>query len=748
MKRTIKPKKIVFLIACLFTYCISFSQGRFIVNGAKVKVINGAYLTSADVSLTAASYLSADSSTLVIGRNMSGSNNIVLRYGTLDMIGGAAQTIPASCFQTNAVNNLIIGNSSATGVSLGGAVDIYNSLTYSGAGSNLNTNDVLTIKSTAANTAYVGDMTGNTIAGQVSVERYIPARKAWRLLSVPTNTSQTIKQAWQEGALSTSSNPTPGYGIQITSNDASWSADGFDLYSGGGPSMKTYNSIGNNFTGVAATYNGIKNHSGYFVFVRGDRTVSAYNAPPTETVVRSKGPLYTYDQAAISVAANTFASIGNPFACSVKMSQIVKSGLKDFFYLWDPRIGGAYGYGAYQTFSNNGNDDYVVTPGGGSYGPSGSIYNYIESGLAFLVQGGASAGTLTFKESAKSPTTGNIGRLSGGIRQPLLRTNLYGIAADSSAYIDDGLMVNYGDGYSNNVDDLDAVKSLNSGENLSVKNGNDLLVIERRHTIIQNDTIFLNLTNVKAQRYRFEFVTDRLSQPGLTGYIQDKYQNTNTPLNMNGTTLYDFTIANVAGSYANNRFQIVFNLANTLPVTFNNLKAYKQDAHINVDWKVENEMNIKQYEVERSADGNSFTTLAITAPANNAGHAAAYSIQDAAPLEGYNYYRIKSTDINGKITYSNIVNVLLEHNSVPLITIYPNPIINGTINLQLKNLPEGMYAIRLMNKAGQVLITKQIHHAAGSSSEQLQLDKYTAHGLYQLEVTSPSMPAKTINVIY
>ena len=67
------------------------------------------------------------------------------------------------------------------------------------------------------------------------------------------------------------------------------------------------------------------------------------------------------------------------------MRYITKTGLKDFFYVWDPNLGGQSGLGAYQTFSYNGSD-YVITPGMGSYGASGSVSNYIQSGQAFLIQ--------------------------------------------------------------------------------------------------------------------------------------------------------------------------------------------------------------------------------------------------------------------------------------------------------------------------------------------------------------------------
>ena len=159
--------------------------------------------------------------------------------GTIEMTGSSGQTIAANTFLNNGLNNLIVSNTSSSGVTLGGALDLYGSLTYSGIGMKLVTNDSLTLKSTAFNTARVGNMTGDTIIGKVTVERYIANHKAWQFLAIPTNTTQTVKQSWQEGATNIDSDLVKGYGTQITGPGGT--AAGFDLYTPT-PSMKTYDS--------------------------------------------------------------------------------------------------------------------------------------------------------------------------------------------------------------------------------------------------------------------------------------------------------------------------------------------------------------------------------------------------------------------------------------------------------------------------------------------------------------------------
>jgi hypothetical protein len=743
MIRTLKIKNALILSILISAHVTSFSQGKIIMNGAKMTVVNSAYVVTQDVSLTNTSSIDISNSTIKIGDSIKNNSGIFdVTDGTVEMNGTSGQTIPLQAFSTNKIKNLVISNN----VTLAGQDSITGVLSFGGSNMNFATSDSLTIKSTAAGTASVADITnggintGNTITGKVIVERYNSARKGWRFLSIPTNTAQTVKQAWQEGS-GGNINTLSGYGTQITG--AGGTAAGFDVYTAA-PSMKTYVPSSDTWAGIANTNTlNIKNTIGYMVFDRGDRTVISAFAAPTQTVLRSKGTLYTNDQPSISVTAGKFASIGNPYASAVDMRNITKTGMKDFFYVWDPNLGGSSGYGGYQTFSNLAGS-YIITPGMGSYGPSGTVVNDIESGQAFLVQADSTGGSISFKEGDK---VGGSAMISAppGLSHPLLRINLYGVKTDGSTYMADGLLINYDDNFSNRVDGMDAIKSPNSGENFSVKTGNTLLVVERRHSIVKQDTVFLNLTGTTAQKYRIDVEANELEQAGMLAFLEDNYLHTSTPLNLNGDNPVDFNVTNVAGSYAPNRFRIVFNPYLVLPVTFTSIKAYPKNKDIVVEWKVENESNLKQYDVEKSVDGSNYATN-NTVVAKNAA-ASVYQFLDEKPVDGYNYYRVKSTDINGKMAYSTVVKVLIGKMKQE-ISVYPNPIVNGVINLQLLNQPAGKYGIRLISNNGQVITSKEINHPAGNGSESIQLNKYLSGGIYELEVTKPDGNIVNINVTY
>ena len=121
---------------------------------------------------------------------------------------------------------------------------------------------------------------------------------------------------------------------------------------------------------------------------------------------------------------------------------------------------------------------------------------------------------------------------------------------------------------------------------------------------------------------------------------------------------------------------------------------------------------------------------------------------DQSPFAGYNYYRVRSIDVNGKAAYTQVVKVLYGSAISQEISIFPNPVVNGVVNLQLTNQAEGIYNVRVLNSLGQPVLSKQIRNSEGNVSEKIQLNKNIGKGIYQVEITKPGGDIKMIQIIY
>jgi hypothetical protein len=667
----------------------------------------------------------------------SGTSTFIHNDGTVLFNGTGAQAFAGLTY-----NNLILTNNTK---STAGSSTVIDSVKINdGTTLSVSDGDTITLHSDALKTAHMGQLGTGTIqyntSGKFLVERYIPAKKAWRFLSIPVNSTQTIKEAWQENATVMTDDPKAGYGTQITDNNSgTWVANGFDGFSQNGPSVKYYNPATDTYTGIASTLIPFDvNKQGYMTFIRGDRSANAFSSPVSNTVLRMTGKLFTGNQPDINLVSGQIIPVNNPYASALDLRNISKS-TNVFYYVWDPNFATGYGLGGFQTLAWNGTD-YEVVPGNtGSYGATN---NYIESGQAFFASTLGADTSMKLTENAKcisSPLI--VPFIPEGIAAKKLRTTLYSLNADGTATPADGILIDFSDNYSNEVNGEDAKKAFNTGANLSIKKSGALLEIERKHSITQNDTVFLNMTGLRIQQYQLQFNAENLN-PGIQVFLEDNYLHTSTPLGPNGNTTVEFNIENTPESYSADRFRVVFIPPVVLPLSLTDLKAYRKNKDVVLEWTVENESNAKQYEVEKSVDGNHFLKVYTVAAINRS--LSKYNWVDINSLNGYSYYRIKSIDLNGKSVFSKIVKIFVGKTN-PGIFVYPNPVTNGIINLQFINTPSGTYKIKLVGKRGRVMLASQIEHE-GAGVEKLYLNKFIANGIYQLEINRPDGSVTGINV--
>ena len=82
------------------------------------------------------------------------------------------------------------------------------------------------------------------------------------------------------------------------------------------------------------------------------------------------------------------------------------------------------------------------------------------------------------------------------------------------------------------------------------------------------------------------------------------------------------------------------------------------------------ELNFDHFEIEHSTPTTDFQSIGSVPGKGDSQLAQDYGFQDAHPVEGANYYRLKMIDKQGDFTYSNMV---LVNFSLAVIKFYPNP---------------------------------------------------------------------------
>lgn len=125
----------------------------------------------------------------------------------------------------------------------------------------------------------------------------------------------------------------------------------------------------------------------------------------------------------------------------------------------------------------------------------------------------------------------------------------------------------------------------------------------------------------------------------------------------------------------------IFNMASALPIklTYFNVKLKKEGTtEIRITWATETQLNNDFFTVEHSRDGTSWNAIKIVQGEGTSNQTTDYEVIDDQ-LEGLHYYRLKQTDFNGNVSYSEIRSLHLQNKILEQLKIYPNPVLNTLI---------------------------------------------------------------------
>ncbi|RZK32121.1 MAG: T9SS type A sorting domain-containing protein [Hymenobacter sp.] len=141
-----------------------------------------------------------------------------------------------------------------------------------------------------------------------------------------------------------------------------------------------------------------------------------------------------------------------------------------------------------------------------------------------------------------------------------------------------------------------------------------------------------------------------------------------------------------------------------LPVQLITFTAVAVGADARLNWGTAQETNNHHFEVERSLDGYSFSTINTVAGKGTTALLSTYCYLDAgasAFTTNSLYYRLRQVDYDGKASFSPVQAIYFYHADAGVV-LYPNPT-TGSTTLDLGPLPTGDYTVQVFEATGRLV---------------------------------------------
>ncbi|GAB3858361.1 hypothetical protein GCM10028822_33210 [Hymenobacter terrigena] len=172
-----------------------------------------------------------------------------------------------------------------------------------------------------------------------------------------------------------------------------------------------------------------------------------------------------------------------------------------------------------------------------------------------------------------------------------------------------------------------------------------------------------------------------------------------------------------------------------LPVVLTAFEAQAVGNDVQLTWRTAQEENNDHFEVERSADGQRFATVALVAGEGTRNQPQSYQTTDAqsSRFGQQLYYRLRQVDIDGTQSFSPVRSVRFAADAAATAVLTPNPT-SQDARLDLLALPAGQYTVSVLAATGQTLLTQQL---AAGQVHTLPVAALPA-GIYLVRITGPA----------
>lgn len=164
--------------------------------------------------------------------------------------------------------------------------------------------------------------------------------------------------------------------------------------------------------------------------------------------------------------------------------------------------------------------------------------------------------------------------------------------------------------------------------------------------------------------------------------------------------------------------------------------AQKSNQAIALSWLTASEQNNNYFNIERSSNGKSFTTIGQVKGSGTTASSNKYNFIDNNPLSGVNYYRLNAVETSGKTAFSKIVTVDFSSKGSNKLVAYPNPT-KSALNVNYESIDDASLNIQVLDMTGKVHLTKQMEGLKGDNNIRLDIDNLP-NGAYFMRINDSS----------
>ncbi|MEQ8574368.1 MAG: T9SS type A sorting domain-containing protein, partial [Fulvivirga sp.] len=195
--------------------------------------------------------------------------------------------------------------------------------------------------------------------------------------------------------------------------------------------------------------------------------------------------------------------------------------------------------------------------------------------------------------------------------------------------------------------------------------------------------------------------------------------------------------ATTTASFSENIFTLGSgDLANPLPIVLKSFTGRKEANNHILKWLTTSEINNDYFELQRSADGLIYESLAVIEGNGTTLEEITYNYIDSNPLIGKNYYQLVQVDYDGTtvIVDKKVLLEFVPEDTDLQFSIFPNPTNEFDINLRIKADSRDNVVITMFDLYGKKVMEKVVETYELFEDLSLKPDQSLHQGIYLITV--------------